>query len=254
MKKLLKYELLYLRKTKKFTVFVGLFLFFSIISPLTAKYIKEILSFVLLGMDFDLPLPDPTVYTAYEQYSSDLFETIFYVILFMSVSIFIRDKTKGLLPLIFSKPINRTKYIISKFLAFQILIIVSISLGYIVFTYYTYFLFGEIFFFKGLLMMLFYYIYLFFITSIALLFSLIFKSYFTAILATFGIYITFAIFSALGEYGLFQYLPGMVTNNIVAILYERADTSQILGTIAVTLALSFLCFYVSFKKINTLEI
>jgi ABC-2 type transport system permease protein len=254
MKKLLKYELLYLRKTQKFTVFIGLFLFFSIISPLTAKYIKEIISFFLAGTDFALPIPDPTVYTAYEQYTSDLFETIFLVILFMSVSHFIHDKTKGLLPLIFSKPISRNKYLISKYLAFQILLLISLILGYLIFTYYTYALFGEVLFFRGLVMMGLYYIYLVFISAVAMLFSLIFKSYLTAILPTFGVYILFAIFSALGEYGLFQYLPGMVTNNIVAILYEIVDISQILGTLTITLALTFICFYGSLRKINTLEI
>ena len=93
MKKLLKYEFFYYRKTSKFIVFGAIFVLFSIISPLTAKYIQELISFLLNGEPLPIDIPDPTVYTAYEQYISDLYEIIFTVTLFVGVSIFIRDKT-----------------------------------------------------------------------------------------------------------------------------------------------------------------
>ena len=47
---------------------------------------------------------------------SKVYEIFLIVGIFVSVSIFMRDKNKGLLPLILSKPINRTKYLLSKLL------------------------------------------------------------------------------------------------------------------------------------------
>ena len=162
---------------------------FSIISPLTAKYIQELISFLLNGEPLPIDIPDPTVYTAYEQYISDLYEIIFTVTLFVGVSIFIRDKTKDLLPLIFSKPINRTKYVISKYISFLALIFVSLTLGYLSFSYYTYFLFEEVFFVKGIWMMLLYFLDIMFVSAVALFGATYFKTYIPAMLVTWGIYI-----------------------------------------------------------------
>jgi ABC-2 type transport system permease protein len=238
MRKLFKYDLVYLRKTQKFIVFGGIFVLFSILSPLTAKYIGEILGFFLPGEDLGSLFPDPTVLSAYEQYISDLYETIFFVVLFVSVSVFIRDKSKGLLVLIFSKPINRTQYLVSKYLSFLLLLASSILLGYLLFTYYTYFLFDEIFFWKGLAMMGLYFLYLAMMSSVALYFATIFKTYLLAVLSTFGVYIFISILSLFGEYGIFQYLPGMVIQRIVGVLYEVNTTGELVGTILVTIGIT----------------
>lgn len=254
MKKLLKYDLFYLRKTQKFVVFAGIFILFSILSPLTAKYIQEILSFLLAGQDLGIPLPEPTVYTAYEQYISDLYETIFFIVLFVSVSIFIRDKTKGLLLLVFSKPVNRTKYILSKYFSMLLLLAVSILVGYLLFTYYTYFLFDEIFFWKGLGMMGLYFLYLAFISSIALFFATISRSYLIAILPTFGVYILFSILTIAGDATFFEYLPGMLINTIVGVLYDVNETADIIWNIVFTLVLTGGFLGGSIWKIRTIDV
>lgn len=240
MRKLFKYDLIYMRKTQKFIVFSAVFVLFSILSPLTAKYVGEILGFFLPGEDLGSLFPEPTVWSAYEQYISDLYETIFFVVLFVSVSIFIRDKSKGLLVLIFSKPINRTQYILSKYLSFLLLLASSILLGYLLFTYYTYFLFDEVFFWKGLAMMGLYFLYLAMFASAALFFSTILKTYLLSVLATFALFIVLSIFTIFGDYGIFQYLPGMLIQRIVGILYEVNTTGELVGTIATTVGITLL--------------
>ena len=254
MKKLLKYEFYYLRKTQKFTVFAGIFILFSIISPLTAKYLQEILAFVLNGQDLGIPLPDPTVYTAYEQYISDLYETIFFIVLFVSVSIFIRDKTKGLLLLVFSKPVNRTAYILSKYVSFLSLLFVSTLIGYLLFTYYTYFLFDEVFFMKGLGMMALYFLYLAFISSVALFFSTVSKSYLLAILPTFGVYILFSILTLFGTAPILEYFPGMIIANIAEIIRDVSTTSSIIWTVVVTLIITSGFLMGSVIKIKSIDV
>lgn len=253
MLKLFKYDLFYLRKTQKFIVFGGVFVLFSILSPLTAKYIGEILGFFLPGEDLGSLFPDATVWLAYEQYISDLYETIFFVVLFVSVSVFIRDKSKGLLPLVFSKPINRTYYIVSKYLSFLLLLASSILLGYLLFTYYTYFLFDEVFFWKGLAMMGMYFLYLALISSIALFFATIFKTYLLAVLSTFGVYIVLSILSLFGEYGIFQYLPGMLIQRIVGVLYEVNSTGDLVWTLITTTFITLLFLGFSILNIQKMD-
>jgi ABC-2 type transport system permease protein len=254
MVKLLKYDLLYLYKTQKFVVFVGIFLLFSIVSPLTARYLNELLGFLLAGQEINLGLPDPTVYTAYETYLSDLNETIFFVILFVSISIFIRDKTKGLLPLIFSKPIHRGKYILSKYLSLLILLVVCTLIGYAVFTYYTYVLFDQIFFWRGLAMMGLYLLFVLCVSSAALWFSTLSKSYLIAMLYTFGVYLAFMILSALGSVAVFEYLPGMLLSTSIGVLHQTVETVDLLWTIAVTLLITGGFLWGAWQRVRSIDI
>lgn len=253
MRKLFKYDLVYLWKTQKFIVFGAVFVLFSILSPLTAKYIGEILGFFLPGEDLGSLFPDPTVLSAYEQYISDLYETIFFVVLFVSVSVFIRDKSKGLLVLIFSKPINRTQYLISKYLTFLLLLASSILVGYLIFTYYTYFIFDEVFFWKGLGMMGLYFLYLAMFASAALYFATILRTYLLAVLSTFGLFILLSILSIFGDYGIFQYLPGMLIQRIVGILYEVNTTGELVGTIAATVGITLLYLGGAIIKVQKMD-
>ena len=112
MKKLLKYDFFYLLKTAKFTVFIAMFILFSIVSPLTAKYLNEILSFLLAGQDLGINFPEPNMFLAYGQYVSDLYEIVFFVSIFVAVSVFIKDNTKRIQPLIYIKPISITYYVL----------------------------------------------------------------------------------------------------------------------------------------------
>ena len=199
MREMLKYDFFYLKRTSKFIVFPLVIIVFSILSPLTARYLNELLDLLLGSTDIGLNFPDPTVYDSYLQYYSDLNEIVLFVILFTAVSIFIRDKTKGLMPLILSKPINRDKYYLSKFISFSVLIFGSLLIGYLVFTYYTYFLFDEVFFGVGLIMILLYFVYILFLLSITLFTSVVFKSYVGSIASAFGIYIFVSILSVFDE-------------------------------------------------------
>jgi ABC-2 type transport system permease protein len=254
MKKLLKYDFFYLFKTSKFIVFGAIFVLFSIISPLTARYINEILGFLLNGQDLGLVLPEPSVWLAYEQYISDLYEIVFTIVLFVVVSIFMRDKTKGLQALIFSKPINRTKYLMSKYISVLALILTSITLGYLAFSYYTYFIFDEIFFGTGIVMMLLYFLDLAFVAAIALFSATHFKSYIMGILCTYGIYIFVSILAIFDKVIILKYFPGVIKSNIARVLVGTYDTTDIILNVLVTLVLMGTLITLSILKIRNQDI
>lgn len=254
MKKLLKYDILFLTKTRKLLVFLAVFVLFSIMSPLTARYVQEILNYLLGDSANIIPIPDPTTLTSYQQYISDLYEIVFFVVLFVAVSIFMRDKNKGLTQLIFSKPINRTNYVISKYVTYIGLLFVSVLAGYLVFTYYTYFLFDEVYFTLGLQSMFLYWLHISFISAGALFAATHSKNYFMAILVTFSIYILFALLTVLGEVSVFAYLPGMLQSNIMHIITESVETSDVIITCVVTIFFIVLLNYAAIKKVNREDI
>ncbi|AIO18384.1 ABC-2 family transporter protein [Candidatus Izimaplasma bacterium HR1] len=258
MKKLLKYDYYYLRKTSKFIVFGAIFILFSIISPLTARYLNEILEFLLNGEDLGFPIPETTVFTAYSQYIGDLYEIVFTVTLFVGVSIFIRDKTKDLQPLIFSKPINRTKYILSKYISFTTMLLGCVLLGNIVFSYYTYLLFDEVFVIKGIYISLMYFLDLMFVCAIALFSATHFKGYIPAMLVTWGIYIFSGIINLLEDvpfvWEVLKYFPSRIQANMGNILMDVADYKDIILNVLVVLG--FIAVFLGFtiRKIRNQDI
>jgi len=249
MKILLKYDFYYLKKTSKFIVFPIVIILFAIISPLSARYLNEFLEFTLKGTGILINFPEPTIFDSYVQYFGNLFEIYLYVIIFISVGMFINDKTKGLLPLILSKPINRTKYILSKYISISILILISIIIGYFVFDYYTYFIFDEIDMLGMFYASLLYFTYILFILSITMFASTHFKSYLTAIFFSFGMMFLTLILSII-EVSFFIYLPGVLINNALNILGNIGIFNDVIINVFVTLVISLLLLLFSIIKFN----
>lgn len=251
--KLLKYDFYHLRKTSKFIIFPVVIVMFAILSPVTARYMNQILDLALGDSGIDIALNDPVALDSYVQYMGNLYETILFVILFVGVGFFIKDKTKGLLPLVLSKPINKTKYILSKYISLSIVILVSLLMGYLVFSYYTYFIFNEIDMLGMLLTTLLFFIYVLYILSICLFTTTHFKSYLASVSVTFGIYI-FTSMLTIFEISVFRYLPGVISNNSINILTEQEVVSDVLINVVVTLLLSVVFIYFSIRKFNKQDI
>ena len=219
MKKLLKYDFYYLQKTSKFIIFPVLLVLLAIMSPLSAKYLNEILKAALEGSGIVMEFGEPTVFDSYMQYFGNVYEIYLYVIIFVAVGMFIGDKTKGLLPLILSKPINRTKYIFSKFISFGLLVLASLFIGYFVFDYYTYFLFDEVDMLGMFYSTLLYFIYIIYIMSMAMFAATHSKSYIVAVVITFGGMIFFGLLKILEPLiKVLEYLPGAILENIIKVL------------------------------------
>jgi len=250
--KLLKYDFYHLRKTSKFIIFPVVIILFAIISPLTARYMNEILDLALSDSGINIDLTDPVVLDSYIQYIGNLYETIIFVVLFIGVGFFINDKTKGLLPLILSKPVNKTKYLLSKFISLSILILVSLMLGYFVFSYYTFFVFDKVDMLGMFLVSILFFVYVIFILAISLFSAVFFNSYLVAVSTTFGIYIITSMLTIF-EVSIFKYLPGVISSNSVNILIGEEIILDVILNVGVTLLISFVFIYFAinrFKKQN----
>ena len=253
MKKLLKYDFYYLQKTSKFIIFPVLLVLLAIMSPLTARYLNEILAFTLEGTGIVIDLGIPTVFESYSQYIGNLYELYLYVIIFVAIGMFINDKTKGLLPLIISKPISRTKYILSKFISLNVLILISLFVGYFVFDYYTFFLFDEIDMLGMFYVTLLYFVYIIYVTSIALFAATHTKSYILSVVTTLGIMLLIGALK-LWQVGILKYIPGYLINNMIELLMDIADTKVIIYNVLLTLGISSVFIILSIFKFRKQDI
>jgi ABC-2 type transport system permease protein len=253
--KLLKYDYIYLWKTYKFLIFPAIAVIFAFASPLTAKYINELLTLLTSTATGDplIVLPDPTIQDSYAQYASNLYEIFLIVGIFVSVSIFMSDKNKGLLPLILSKPINRTKYLLSKVSSLSVVILVSLLAGGIIFSYSTWVLFDSVDVLLVLWMSLLFFVYVVFVFASAMFFSQYTKNYATASILTFIVYIVFSIFGGF-EKGVLEYLPGRLTVRITELIFEIGEASTLIWTIIVTIVISVVLFYFSLRKFNKYDL
>jgi ABC-2 type transport system permease protein len=253
--KLLKYDFIYLWRTYKFLIFPAVAVLFAFVSPLTAKYINELLALLTstTGGDPLITLPDPTILDSYGQYVSNLYEIFLIVGIFVSVSIFMRDKNKGLLPLILSKPINRTKYLLSKLLSLSVVILVSLIAGGMVFAYSTWVLFDSIDVLLVIWMSLLFLLYVLFIFAVSMFFSQYTKNYAAASILTFIVYIVFSIFGGF-EKGILEYFPGRITSRFTELMFGISDTPTLIWTIVVTLFVTALLFFFSIRKFNKYDL
>jgi len=251
--KLLKYDFYHLRKTSKFIVFPVVIILFAIISPITARYMNQILDLALADSGIDIVLTDPVVLDSYLQYIGNLYETILFVVLFVGVGFFIKDKTKGLLPLVLSKPISKTKYLLSKYISLSILILVSLLLGYLVFSYYTYFIFNEIDMFGMFLTTMLFFVFTIYVLSISLFTATHFKSYLASVSVTFGIYILTSMLTIF-EVSIFKYLPGFISSSSVDILIGEEVVGDVYINVGVTLLISIIFIFFSIKKFRNQDI
>lgn len=253
MKTLMKYDLILLKRTSKFIVFPAIGIFFAILSPVTAKYMPEILEALLGAEGINLGLPEVTVSDSYLQYIGNLFDIFLFVTIFVGVSLFMKQKNKGELPLVLSKPIKRSNYLISKLSAFSILIISSLVASGIVFSLYTYYLFGTVDIMLVLNITLIYFVYTIFILSVSMFMAMFMKSYAGANIMTFVVYIVFSILGAFSK-GVLDYLPGRVTQRSVELIRSSTEMNTMLPFTLVLVSLSTILILVSILKFKKYDI
>ena len=197
--------------------------------------------------EVSISFPETSVFDSYFQFIGDLNEIVLWVILFVGVSIFIRDKSKGQMPLVMSKPISRTKYLLSKYITFSGLLFILLFIGYLVFTYYTNALFDEIFFVDGLIVMLYYFVYVEFLLAVAMIMSVCFNTYILAILSTFLVYIVFSVLNILKDITFFSHLPGMLNSAGVEYLVTEGAVEGSMITLIVGLGLTLVLIILSIR-------
>jgi len=248
-KAFLKKEIMEIFKTSKIIVIPSLFLFFGIMSPLSARYTNQILALVGEQQGIKIILPDPTYIQAYEQ----LFKNIFFILIIAAIMVFAGsiadEKSKGTAVLVLTKNLSRTGFILSKLLAAVLLFSVSYALCIAAFIYYTFLLFHEFANPGTLIAILSFWVFGIFIISLTFLASILGKSYTAAVVGGFMGYVGFSAIAALPYIG--RYSPGILQGLSVELARNTKPLGDAVLPFAVALVMAILAIVLglaAFKK------
>lgn len=204
MTKLIKKEFKELVKTGRIYALLFVFLFFSISSPIIAKFTPEIIKSLTSSQDmqgFVIQIPSPTWKDAFIQFFKNLNQIVFLVLVIIFIGSVSEEKNKGTAITMITLGVDRKKWVLSKFI-FQIIVtLFLVSFSYILCTYYTYFLFSKVGIYESLSSTLLYLIYIFFILSLCIFASSIGNN----TLQSAGIFfLVFVIFNLLSVFPNFE--------------------------------------------------
>ena len=248
----LKKELMEITRTSKIIILPVLFLFFGILSPLTAKYMNQILSIAGKQQGITIQLPDPTFVQSYEQF----FKNIYFMMIIVCVLVFAgtisEEKSKGTILLVMTKCLSRNGFIIGKLTAAILLFTFSYAVSAGACLYYTSLLFPEfvnagiwtglaLFWFFGLLML-----------TLTLLSSLLSRSLTTSAVVSFICYAAVSAFAALPYVG--EYSPGALQGMSVKLAEGLAVPGDSFTAAAVTLGLAAICVLISLLAFKRQEL
>lgn len=250
---MLKKELFENHKKSRFVVLGVVFLLFGIMSPLTAKYIHEIIDFIM-GMsgdvvEFPMEIPEPSIGDSYVQYYQNMMQMGILAQILVFIGIVSDEKSKGSAGLVLTKSVSRSVFLVSKMISSLITLFITMIPSYAAFYYYTYLLFDEFpsgtaFYGLGV-----YILFAVFILALTIFASTVASKMVISGLIAIGGYIFMGIMSAVPV--ISEYFPTKLGEASYLISMGATDVSDYLKSIVVTVVLTavllFSCFAV-FKK------
>jgi ABC-2 type transport system permease protein len=114
---LVRKELLESWRTRRIPVVVGLFLFVGILSPLTARYLPEILKAALGDQATSIPIPTPTVADAVVQLQKNVGQFGALTAIILAMGLVANEKDRGTAGFILTKPASRAAFLTAKLTA-----------------------------------------------------------------------------------------------------------------------------------------
>ena len=197
---LLAKEFLEQRRTSKLLIFLGVFFIVGCISPLLAKYTPEMLKMIPnipANVDINTFFPTPTLKDAIAQYAKNSSQFGVLLVIVLTMNGIAQERERGTAAMLFSKPVKRGAFIMSKWLAGMATVTASVILASIACAIYTTVLFSSLplgkYLIFNVLLLLFLAVYL----SIALMSSALARNQNMAAAIAFGLLVILLVLSSL---------------------------------------------------------
>jgi ABC-2 type transport system permease protein len=218
----------YLRTYKIFVV-PGLFLLFGLTSPIITKLLPSLLG--SLAEEINIILPEMTWIDSYGQFFKNLNQMGILAIILTTMGTIAEERNRSIAQLVLTKPVSRTSYVLSKYVANLLLITLSSILAFFAAWFYTDVLFTGTIFLNGLGATGVYIVYLAVILALIILASAMTKS---AIAAGGLTVLGLVIFNLLPLFSkaLSKYSPAVLTDYIYQVAGGTAVSSEVCGAIA----------------------
>ncbi|GIV96703.1 MAG: ABC transporter permease [Herpetosiphonaceae bacterium] len=129
-------------RSYKLLVVGMIFLFFGLLSPLTAKYLPEILKSA--AGSIQIIVPPPTAADAVDQLIKNISQIGIFAAILVTMGVVAREKERGTAALVLTKPVTRSAFLAAKFIGLLATLAASITLAGIAAYGYTAILFESL--------------------------------------------------------------------------------------------------------------
>ena len=191
-------------RTSRFIILLAIFLFFGILSPMTAKFMPDIIASMVKSQNITIQLPEASWKDAIGQYVKNISQMGVFIIILLSMGIVAREKENGTAGFLLVKPVSRELFILSKFSAQFMLLLASMLLGLLSVCLYTMLFFGTfpVLIFTEISLILF--VYLLVVQSVTLFFSIVIKTQIPAGILAFLVVLIMGLLSLPGKVGVYS--------------------------------------------------
>ncbi len=193
-------------------VFIGV----CILQPITMNLLPSI-----IGEEEGFIIDSSIVYTGDSIFSgvySQLNQIGIIIVAILMMGSVSAERKEGILDVILSKKVSSLSYLLSKYVAYVVLILASLMIGSIVALYYSEVLFPEVTIDLYIKSMLSYSLWFLFVLTLGLMFSTISKSQIQAALGTALTAIAFIILPSVVSEDLIMFLPSSMSINATSIM------------------------------------
>ena len=236
---LLKKEVLQQIRTHRFLIVAGVFLFFGLTTPLTLKYLPEIIK--MAGQSMEISIPPPTAAESLIEFSSTILQLGVLILILIGMGSISNEFKNGTALLTLSKPVTRAAFVNAKMAALSLNLLVSLLISGLVCYAYSVWLIGPADFGAFMLQNGFLLLFLIFGVAVTLLFSSLFKSGLAAAGLAMAVIVFQALLSTLPVIG--DYFPGKLPGWGVSILNGQGQSYW--GALGITVGLIVLCLYLA---------
>ncbi len=246
---LLKKELLEQLRTYKLLIVSVIFLFFGVTTPLTLKYLPEIIE-LAGGSGFEIAIPPPTGVQSLQEYTGTIGQIGVLLAVLMAMGSIANERKNGTAVITLSKPVSRAAFVNAKIICTTLTFLASLFVSSIFCYGYTVWLIGDAnlsaFVGNNLLTALFF----IFCLAITLLFSSVFKSSLAAGGISLGLLIGQAGLSAIPRIG--NFFPGKLLGWGNSLLLGESNSYWLALIITVTSIV--ICLYFSQRFLSHRDI
>ena len=133
---LVRKELTEAWRTRRLPMIAGLFLVVGMVSPLTAKYLPEIMK-AALGSQLTVPMPEPTAVMALDQLQKNLGQMGALAAIALAMSTVAGELDRGTAALVLAQPATRSAFLVAKLAGIGVTLAVSMVLASVMAWAYT---------------------------------------------------------------------------------------------------------------------
>nr|WP_319474615.1 ABC transporter permease subunit [uncultured Sphaerochaeta sp.] len=208
-----KKELLEMVRTSRLLIWVVLSAFFGILSPLTAYYLPDLLSFFGATENVVITFGTITYQDAVDQYVKNFSQIGTMVLIFMMMGSLAGEKSDGLIQFLLVRPVTVTCIITAKLASLFVLLLIGMLVAIMTMGIYTWYLFPGFPVLPFVVSNCFLLIYFFTLGTVTITLSAAVKKPIMAGIGAFGLWLIFSLGTVVAHVGDFSFV--LLVNQMV---------------------------------------